>query len=58
MVRKRDYTEDEAAKVVDMLASGRTFRGTAHDCGMTLGMVQRIWENHMQSMCAEEDSDD
>ena len=26
MVRKRDYTEDEAAKVVDMLASGRTFR--------------------------------
>ena len=41
-----------------MLASGRTFRGTAHDCGMTLGMVQRIWENHMQSMCAEEDSDD
>lgn len=50
MARMRDYDEDFAAYVVERLMAGVTFRGTAYECGASLGMVQRIWREHIASL--------
>lgn len=42
MSRRKEYTAEEAASVIDGLMAGKTFRGVAAECGMSLGMVQRI----------------
>lgn len=39
--RPREYTDDMAAMVLDMV-SKNSYRRTAELCGVSLGMVQRI----------------
>lgn len=52
MARMRDYDDELAAAVVDGLAAGKTFRGVAAECGVSLGMVQRIWAIHCATLPA------
>lgn len=44
--RKIEYSEEDVARVVEMLASRKSFRWVSHKLGMSLGMVQRIWRLH------------
>lgn len=57
MSRYKEYTAEDAARVIDGLMAGKTFRGVAAEIGMSLGMVQRIVAAHMLTVPMEERHD-
>lgn len=44
MVRPQEYTRELADRVIFALRCGKTFRCVAAEYGVSLGMVQRIWQ--------------